>query len=197
MINTDELLDIVDLNDQAIGQKYRSEVYAQNLSNFRVINAFLINDNKKIWIPRRSPHKKLFPLCLDASVGGHVAAGETYEQAFARELQEELNIAVSEVSCRLHAKLTPHEHHVSAFMHFYLIFTNQTPKYNTDDFVEASWYSMHELQKLIHNGEPTKGDLPKLIDVATKAWPFKKRVLTSLQINTKDLCFTRDEANER
>lgn len=161
----EELLDIVDHNDQVIGQKYRSEVYAQNLSNFRVINAFLINDNKEIWIPRRSPHKKLFPLCLDASVGGHVAAGETYDQAFARELQEELNLDLSQTFHRLLAKLTPHQHGISAFMHFYLIFTNQTPAYNTDDFVSSAWYPISELQKLVAAGEPMKGDLPVLINV--------------------------------
>jgi hypothetical protein len=40
----DELLDLVDENDQAIGQKLRSEIYHEKLSNFRVVNAFLIND---------------------------------------------------------------------------------------------------------------------------------------------------------
>ena len=39
----DELLDIVDQNDQVIGQALRSEIYSQKLTNFRVVNAFLIN----------------------------------------------------------------------------------------------------------------------------------------------------------
>ena len=109
---SDELLDIVDRSDQVIGQKYRAEVYAQKISDFRVINAFLINSKKQVWIPRRSPQKKLFPLCLDASVGGHVMAGETYDQAFARELAEELNINICDVSHKFLTKLTPHQHGV-------------------------------------------------------------------------------------
>lgn len=113
-IQNDELIDIVDHNDQVITQKYRTEVYAKKISNFRVVNAFLINNKKQVWIPRRSPQKKLFPLCLDASVGGHVSAGETYDQAFARELLEELNINISEISHKLITKLTPHQHGVSA-----------------------------------------------------------------------------------
>lgn len=170
----EELLDIVDHNDHIIGQKYRSEVYAQNLSNFRVINAFLINDNKEIWIPRRSFRKKLFPLCLDASVGGHVAAGETYDQAFARELQEEINLDITQTSHHLLAKLTPQQHGVSAFMHVYLIFTNQTPAYNTDDFVSSAWYPISELQKLVAAGEPMKGDLPKLLDILTSQFLYSQ-----------------------
>lgn len=159
-----ELLDVVDLHDTVIGQKYRSEVYAEKASNFRVINAFVVNSQKQVWIPRRSATKKLFPLCLDASVGGHVAAGESYDQAFARETQEELNIDISAVSNRLLTKLTPHQHGVSAYMHLYIITTDQAPAYNTDDFISAAWFSIPELQALIKNGEPTKGDLPTLIN---------------------------------
>ena len=125
----------------------------------------MINSQKQVWIPRRSPHKKLFPLCLDASVGGHVASGESYDQAFERELQEELNIEISQVSHKLISKLTPHQHGVSAYMHVYAIITDQEPNYNTNDFVSASWYSMSHLKSLIQLGEPTKGDLPALINL--------------------------------
>lgn len=160
----DELIDLVDQNDQVIGQKYRSEIYSENVSNFRVINALLINSKKHVWIPRRSAHKKLFPLCLDASVGGHVAAGESYEQAFERELQEELNIELSQVQHQILAKLTPQDNGVSAYMHVYLIMTDKEPVYNTNDFISAAWYEISQLQSMIKKGEPTKGDLPILVN---------------------------------
>jgi isopentenyl-diphosphate delta-isomerase len=54
-----EYLDLVDENDNVIGNKKRSEVYAENLSNYRVINAFVINSNGEIWIPRRNKNKKI------------------------------------------------------------------------------------------------------------------------------------------
>jgi len=47
-----------------------------------VINAFLINNQNEIWIPVRSAYKKLFILCLDASVGGHVSARQDHLRAF-------------------------------------------------------------------------------------------------------------------
>jgi NTP pyrophosphohydrolases containing a Zn-finger, probably nucleic-acid-binding len=164
-VMNDELLDIVDVNDNVIGQQYRAEVYAQKTSNFRVINAFLINSQKQVWIPRRSAHKKLFPLCLDTSVGGHVSAGETYDQAFARETQEEINVDISQMCYKFLAKLTPQQYPVSAFMHVYAIFTDQAPAYNTDDFIGADWYSIADLQALLKAGEPAKGDLPTLINL--------------------------------
>lgn len=160
----DELLDVVNENDQVIHQKYRSEIYAAGASNFRVINAFIMNDEGLLWIPRRSPEKKLFPLCLDASVGGHVKAGETYQQAFNRELREELNLDYSQVSHSRVASLNPHKNNVSAHMHVYVINYNETPEYNTDDFVSSIWITISELQKIINEGDQTKGDLPALIN---------------------------------
>lgn len=130
---------------------------------------FFINDKKEVWIPRRSPTKKLFPLCLDASVGGHVMAGESYDEAFERELREELNLEAEQVAHQFLAKLVPHQHNVSAYMHVYIINTNENPHYNTNDFMSAMWYEIPELQEKINLGEQTKGDLPLLINLLGKS----------------------------
>ncbi len=162
----DELLDLVDHNDH-IGTIYRSKAFEHNIKNIRVINGFLINNKKEIWIPLRSPHKKMFPSCLDMSVGGFVSSGETYDQAFVRELQEELNIIISDVSYILLGKLTPHDG-VSCFMQVYCINSNKTPDYNKNDFVDSAWYSIAELQKIVKSGVTIKGDLPELVNFLEK-----------------------------
>jgi len=159
----DEILDIVNEEDIVIGQKQRSEIYQQGAVNFRVVNAFLINSRGEIWIPRRSSHKKIFPLCLDVSMGGHVETGETYEDAFQRELKEELNLELKDVNYQLMGYLTPYKHHVSAFMKVYEIPTDITPDYNRDDFIDSYWLKPQILFEQIQNGEPAKSDLPKLI----------------------------------
>ncbi len=158
-----EYLDLVDENDNVIDRKPRPEVENEGLNNFRVINAFLINSEKQLWIPRRTAHKKLFPLCLDMSVGGHVESGETYEQAFRRETQEEININIDDYPVKLLAHLKPHTHNLSAFMKVYEIECNQTPDYNKQDFTEAFWLTPQELRNRIEQGEKTKGDLPELL----------------------------------
>lgn len=163
--NYDELLDIVNENDQIIGQKLRSEVQKKGLNSFRLINAFLVNDKGELWIPRRAAHKKLFPLCLGSSVGGHVSAGENYDQAFERELLEELKINLSEVKYKFAIKLTPNKHKVSAYMYVYIINTNITPAHNSNDFIEAIWITISDLKEKIKNGERTNEDLPILINI--------------------------------
>ncbi len=158
----DEILDIVSPLDEVIGQEKRSVVYAQQLS-FRVINAFVCNTQKQLWIPRRHPNKKLFPLSLDCSVGGHVAAGEDYDHAFARETAEELNIDVNTVSFKKVARLTPLTHGISAFMWVYVIYSDIAPTFNTDDFVEYYWLTPDEIVHRLETGEQAKSDLLPIV----------------------------------
>lgn len=162
---TDEILDLVDENDQVIGAKKRSEVYAEGLSNFRVINAFIINDKGELWIPRRAAGKKIYPLCLDMSVGGHVESGETYDYSFKRETQEELNIDIDTVPYRLLGHLSPAKDNVSAHMNVYEIRTNEAPDFNPTDFTEYYWLTPQAFFERVAQGEQMKSDLPKLVEI--------------------------------
>ena len=161
----DEYLDLVDEADRVIGKKLRSEFYAEGIKNFRVVNAFLVNSEGKLWIPRRTAQKRIFPLCLDMSMGGHVESGETYDEAFKRETQEELNINIDKVTWKAIGQVTPHEHGTSAFSKVYEIRMDEAPAFNPDDYTEYFWLSPKELLEKIAWGEKTKGDLPKLVKI--------------------------------
>ena len=153
----------MDTQDRVLGNKLLSEVYQKGLSNFRVVNAFLCDDAGQLWIPRRSAHKRIFPLCLDMSVGGHVASGETYDEAFRRELLEELGLHLDEVEWRLLGHLTPHEHGMSSYMRGYEIRCNVAPDYNRDDFIEFFWLKPNEILERIESGDGAKDDLSRLV----------------------------------
>ncbi len=161
---TDEFLDLVDDHDHVIGEKRRSEIYAEKLNNFRVVNVFIKNDKGELWIPRRTLEKKIFPLCLDMSMGGHVDSGETYEIALERELREELNIDITQVAVRYLGHLKPVKDRVSSFMKVYEIALNDVSDYNPSDFSEYFWLTPHALAKRISMGEKVKSDLPKLLE---------------------------------
>ncbi len=158
-----ELLDLVNENDQVIGTRLRSEVYALGLRNFRVINAFVRNSEGKLWIPRRSVNKKIFPLCLDMSVGGHVESGEGYYESFRREAKEEIYRDIHTSSVTYLGHLKPHKDGVSAFMAVYEIQAEEVKHFNTNDFSEAYWLSPQELLERLSNGDKAKDDLPKLV----------------------------------
>ncbi len=162
-MHTEEYLDFVTDQDEVIEAKSRREIYELGLKNFRVVNVFLKNSEGKLWIPRRTAQKKAFPSCLSMSMGGHVSAGESYEEAVAREMLEELRIDISEHSLTRVAKLTPHEHGTNAFMVVYELLTNEVPDYNRDDFSEYYWLTPAELRERIKSGDPCKGDIPPLL----------------------------------
>jgi isopentenyldiphosphate isomerase len=158
----EELLDLIDDKDVVIGQKSRTNIYAEGLKNFRVVNVFLRNSEGRLWIPRRTAHKTLFPLHLDMSAAGHVASGETYDDAFKRETQEELNIDVDAVPWKMLGKASPRDG-LSAFQQVYEVISDRDPDFNLDDFVEGYWLTPRELIGLVENGDPAKSDLPKLV----------------------------------
>ena len=160
----DELMDVVDRHDNIVGQKKRSELYAEDSPNCRAINVFLVNVQGQIWIPRRTAHKQLYPLHLDMSCGGHVRSGESYEGALKREVAEELNIDIEQVPWRLLGHLTPYDDGVSMFMKVYEIQDNETPHWNLDDFVESYWLWPWEVIDRIKKGARVKGDLSLLIE---------------------------------
>ncbi|MFF4546191.1 NUDIX hydrolase [Streptomyces sp. NPDC001435] len=92
MSAADEILDIVDENDQVIGQFPRGEAYARKL---RHRCAFIqVRDREgRIFVHRRTPTKLVFPSLYDMFVGGVVGAGESYDDAALREAEEELGVS--------------------------------------------------------------------------------------------------------
>lgn len=162
MQDDEEWLDLVDDNDVIVGRQLRSHQMGVN-RNFRVVNAFIRNSKGELWVPRRAATKRLFPLCLDASMGGHVGAGEPYELAFRRETEEELALDIDKIEWREIGILTPPAHAVSAFMRVYEIRTDEVPPFNRDDYIEWWWMQPNDLLARIEAGEPTKHDLPIMV----------------------------------
>jgi isopentenyldiphosphate isomerase len=92
MSAADEILDIVDENDQVIGQAPRGEVYARGMRHRAVF--VLVRDGKgRIFVHRRTATKLVFPSLYDMFVGGVVGAGESYDGAALREAEEELGVS--------------------------------------------------------------------------------------------------------
>ncbi len=162
-----EKLWLGDEHDQPVGEGWqlRSSEEKINWRNFRVINAFIRNRDGKLWIPRRTASKAMFPLCLDVSVGGHVEYGESYEETFYRETMEEVGVDATKVESKLLGYLNPNEKNLSAWMKIWEIHLDDVPAYNHDDFVESFWLTPDEFRERMKNGDKAKSDLPTLVDI--------------------------------
>ena len=158
-----ERLDLVNDEDVVVGTISRGHARRTKAKWVRVINAFIINSQGELWIPRRTAHKETFPLCLDMSVGGHVVSGESYEVSFVREAAEELNLDVTKESYREIGYLNPVEHGLSSFMKVFELKMDEAPPYNRDEFISAEWLGPTVLLERLQRGEAAKGDLEQLV----------------------------------
>src|SRR5260370_20546107 len=88
----EEIFDVVDENDRVIGRAPRSVVHAEKRLH-RAVHVFVFNSRGELLLQKRSALKDEYPLCYTSSASGHLSAGETYEAAAPRELEEELGLA--------------------------------------------------------------------------------------------------------
>ncbi|MBI4181573.1 MAG: NUDIX domain-containing protein [Candidatus Aenigmarchaeota archaeon] len=89
----EEVYDVVDAQDQVVGRATRETCHRQGLIH-RAVHILIFNPRGELLLQERSQATGTFPGRLTSSASGHVAAGETYEEASRRELLEELGIAV-------------------------------------------------------------------------------------------------------
>lgn len=92
MQKTEEFLDIVDKNNNIIGQASRQNAHKNKLPH-RASHIVIAYDNY-IYLQLRSATKQQSPNKWDISASGHVKAGDTYYQAALTELKEELNLEI-------------------------------------------------------------------------------------------------------
>ena len=88
-----ELFPVVDKRDRILRQAVHSEVHGDNLRH-RAVHILIFNERDELYLQQRSRCKDRHPLLWDSSAAGHVMAGEGYDEAAKRELQEELGIDV-------------------------------------------------------------------------------------------------------
>lgn len=86
----DETIDVVDENDQVIGQELKSTCHQKKLLH-RSVNIFVFKDNsfKEFLLQKRSATKGMNhgKLCMP---GGHLPTNDSYLEGAKRELQEEM-----------------------------------------------------------------------------------------------------------
>lgn len=89
-----EYLDILDDEGNIIGQASQEEVYEKKHSH-RIVHVLVVNPKtREVYLQQRAETKSFLPGYYCTSAGGHVHAGETYEQAAQREMYEEIGLKV-------------------------------------------------------------------------------------------------------
>lgn len=155
------LIQIVDDTDRPIGVATKQEAWEKGLTH-RVSRIMIENPQGQLLLQHRSPTKDIFPDCWDNSVAGHVDAGENYEAAAKRELEEELGITdlpLQRVG-RYFVDETWRGLRMKRFATTYKAVIDHTPTTPEPDKIDRlEWFSVEDARRLIkeHPDKTTDG----------------------------------------
>ena len=90
--NNEELLPLVDEAGNTIGQATRGECHDGSKKLHPVVHLHIYNNNGELFLQRRPEWKDIQPGRWDTAVGGHVALGESIDEALRRETKEEVGL---------------------------------------------------------------------------------------------------------
>jgi len=96
----DEIFDVVNEQDEVIGQAPRREVHARGLRH-RAVHVLVFNRQGQVFLQKRSLLKDTAQGKWDSSSSGHVDTGEAYDACAVRELREEIGLRRTEPPQRL------------------------------------------------------------------------------------------------
>lgn len=141
-----EVFDVVDEQDQVVSQATRGEVHAKGLLH-RAVHVFAVNRKGEILLQRRSLLKDNHPGVWDSSVSGHLDAGEDYEIAAVRELEEEMGIhgVVPEEIARISARESTGWEHIRLYRCRY----DGALRFPCAEIEAAAWFPPSEVQAWI------------------------------------------------
>ena len=95
--NHEEWFDVVNERDEVVGRKLRRDVHAHGWLH-RAVHVLVFNPAGQVFLQKRSMTKDMSPGLWDSSCSGHLDAGEDYDMAAWRELQEEIGLKVEPVA---------------------------------------------------------------------------------------------------
>lgn len=145
-----EMLPIVEESGSVTAQAPRSYCHNGSKVLHPVVHLHIINREGQIYLQKRGPHKKIFPLRWDTAVGGHVTYGETIIESLFRESGEELGLL----------NFNPYQYGAYVFeskierelIYVFAAVGNFELKPDNDEVVEGRWWSIDEIESKLGKG---------------------------------------------
>ncbi len=135
---------VVDENDNVIGAEFLSDANAKGMIK-RAAAVYVFNESGELLVQQRSALVN-HPLCFDQSAGGHVDEGQSYYEAAARELSEELGLGGYELT-----EVAPPLKIPNYFQATYRIVVPDATSivFNEHELARVIWMSVEELYTIM------------------------------------------------
>jgi len=145
-----ELFDIVDENDNVIGQAPRSRCHGDPSLVHRVAHVLVFNGRGELLLQKRSQTKDVQPGRWDTSVGGHLDPGENYLMAAYREMEEELGIGGVPLTFMYPSQMR--NDFESENVRTYLVRFDGEIHFNPDEIDEVRFWVAEEIEAALGSG---------------------------------------------
>lgn len=146
-----EFVDIVNEHDEVVGKASRKEAHENNLLHRGVV-VCVFNSTGELFVQLRSKDKDMFPNCHEASLSGHVLAGELPSHAAVRELREELGINTTPSKLEQVVKFGIHESGERMWVTLFALkdFHGEI-KLDKEEVVKGEFWPMSKVNKELEN----------------------------------------------
>jgi len=145
-----ELLEVVNDKGEVIKILPRSEIHGNPSLLHRVVHVLVFNSQGELLLQKRSMNKDVAAGKWDTSVGGHVNAGETPDEAVKREMEEELGITACALEF-LYTYIHSNEYETE-LVYTYSCSHDGEINFQQDEIDEVRPWSMDEIKRSIGSG---------------------------------------------
>lgn len=156
-----ELIDVLDEKGQKTGKTKLRDVIHHDGDWHASIHLWVVKKDE-VLLQKRSMSKESFPGCYDATVAGHVSAGEDYRTAVIRECSEEIGVQLTDMQIneigvlplvigRKDINFISREHN-----HVFIVEIERDLEICIDEeeIQELKWMRISDIQQEIESGNP-------------------------------------------
>jgi len=144
-----EVLPVTDMSGNPLSTALRNECHARTFLLHPVVHLHIFNRNGDLFLQKRPDWKTIQPGKWDTAVGGHIAAGETVQQALERESMEEMGFSAKGATLlRTYVHTSDVERE---FVYVYSVVTDVLPC-PTEEVSEGRFFSSDEIRRRLGTG---------------------------------------------
>lgn len=150
-----EFFNIVDNNGKIIGKESRDICHNGSKILHPVVHIHILNSKKQLLLQKRKSNKDIQPGKWDTSIGGHIQAGESINQALIREAKEEINADIN-LDKIIPLKIYIFESEIEKeYVYSFIYFFSGKIIFQKSEIDKVKFFSKNKIFKLIAKGRTT------------------------------------------